>query len=368
MNSNINKKILKEYITEIIKQDDIFGGGGGGGGGGAAVGDISSYAAAASGASGKNPNWARTGGFVQWTGPGSGVSMFDAFVKPFANVIGVAVGKTKELARRSITVLQVAFETIMTTLLPFLVDSYDEIFDQEAQDIDKIKSDYSSYYEASSESLSGGATVFAMLAFPGPTLLGKFVDKGPQAAKSILSVATGGISDKYLGENSNKNHGSVFDSYAKSYQKLLFEAEKDNGDKTKKEKTLEDKLGSKKFIDAMLNRSPMMSAASRDAQEIYKNTLNNALNQASQVLAANSISDVEKATSKKLDSAKELQKVNPVERKKAEQELLKTIKKSAKEVYIARLETQVKPVAIEFGEDHPYVKGYRDIIRKIKAL
>lgn len=33
MNSNINKKILKEYITEIIKQDDIFGGGGGGGGG-----------------------------------------------------------------------------------------------------------------------------------------------------------------------------------------------------------------------------------------------------------------------------------------------------------------------------------------------
>ena len=41
MNSTINKKILKEYISEIIKEDDIFGGGGGGGGG-AGVGNISS--------------------------------------------------------------------------------------------------------------------------------------------------------------------------------------------------------------------------------------------------------------------------------------------------------------------------------------
>lgn len=367
MNSTINKKILKEYISEIIKEDDIFGGGGGGGGG-AGVGNISSYAAAASGADGSNPNWSRSGGFAKWTGAGSGVDMYTAFVKPFANVIGVAVGKTKELARRSITVLQVAFETIMTTLLPFLVDSYDEIFDQEAQDIDKIKSEYSSYYEATSESLSGGATVFALIAFPGATLLGKFAEKGPQAAKSILSVATGGVSDKYLGENSNKNPTNIFDSYAKSYQELLFEAEKDNGDKIKKEKTLADKLGSKKFIDAMLNRSPTMLASSRDAQEIYKKTLNNALVQASQVLAANSISDVEKATGQKLASAKELEKVDPAERKKAEQELLKTVKKSAKEVYIARLESQVKPVAAAFGEDHPYVQGYRDVIRKIKAF
>ena len=46
----------------------------------------------------------------------------------------------------------------------------------------------------------------------------------------------------------------------------------------------------------------------------------------------------------------------------------KETKKSAKEVYIARLESQVKPVAAAFGEDHPYVQGYRDVIRKIKAF
>ena len=48
--------------------------------------------------------------------------------------------------------------------------------------------------------------------------------------------------------------------------------------------------------------------------------------------------------------------------------LIKTVKKSIKQMYIVRLENQIKPAIDTFGEDHPYVAGYQEVIRKIKAL
>lgn len=348
MSSN-DKKLLKKYVSEILKENefgtDAFGGldyspGFGTGYGG--VGDI------------------------------SGGALYKTFIQPFVDVIGVAVGKTKELARRAITVVQVAFETVMTTLIPFLTDSYDEIFAKESQDIQKIKNEYSAYYQASENALKGQGLALALIAFPGPTLLSKFVTNAPGAAKSVLSVATGGLSDEYLGGGggggSKKGPSSIFDSYARSYSELLSEAGDATAKKKSKEETLADKIGRKKFVAAMIDRSPVMSAASRDAQEIYKNTLNSALEEATQVLKAKSIADIEKATGEPLEGADELKKLTGAERQKAEQELLRTVKKSIKKLYITKLETQVKPVSAAFGEDHPYVAGYREVIRKISAL
>lgn len=345
MSFSNDKKLLKEYVSQILKEDEF---------GTDAMGGL---------------DYSMGFGGGSYSGAGSGGSFYGTFVQPFVDVIGVAAGKTKELARRSITVLQVAFETLMTTLIPFLTDSYDEIFASEARDIAKIKNEYSSYYKASDDALGSDLATFAMIAFPGPALLSKFVKNAPGAAKSVLSVATGGLSDEYLsGGGGKKSPGSIFDSYARSYQELLSEAEKEKDVKSKKEQTLADKIGSKKFISVMLDRSPVMSAASKEAQEIYRNTLNSTFEQASQVLSAKSIDDIEKATGEKLEGTEELKKIKGAERQKAEQELLKTVKKSVKKVYISKLEARVKPVAEAFGEDHPYVRGYLEVINKINAL
>ncbi len=332
-----NKKIIKEYVSEILKEDDF---------GTDAFGGLDYSASGLSGGT--------------WTGAGSGGSLYKTFVQPFVDVIGVTAGKTKELARRSITLLQVAFEATMTTLIPFLTDSYDEIFAQEAKDIEKIKNEYGNYYRASAEALGGpGASVLALIAFPGPALASTFARTAPKAAKTILGIATGGISDKYLG-------GAIFDSYAKSYVNLI--SEDKNTDTPKKEKTLADKIGSKKFIGAMLDRSPTMAAAARAAQEIYKNTLISAFEEAKQILSAKSIGEIEKIIGKKLPDDNELKKITGQDRQRAEQELLITIKKSIKKMYITRLEGNVAPVAKAFGDDHPYVVDYKKVINKINAL
>lgn len=336
--------LLREYVSKILNENEYDGGGGdygydGGGG---------------------------VGGY------GSGEGLYKIFVQPFADVIGVVAGKTKELARRSITVLQVAFETIMTTLIPVLTDSYDEIFAAEATAIDKIKSEYSSYYQASDHALNSGLASLALIAFPGAALTGKFVENSPKAVKNILSIATGGLSDKYLGEGRNLGKSSirvpkgsgVFDSYARSYAKLLSE----DKSKEKKKQTLSDKLGSKKFIDKLLNRSPLVGAAAREAQEVYKKTLHDAFEEAKSVLLAKNIEDIEKTIGKKLNSDDALKKLDSSEKQKSKEQLLKTIKDSARKIYVTRLEAQVAPVIKIFGENFPFVVDYLKTINKIKSL
>jgi len=335
----LKKRLIKEYVLEILKENES---------GYSLYGDSSSQ------------------GLYGGNYPDYG-TLYKAFVEPLKDVVGVTVGKTKETIRRSITLLQVAFEATMTTLIPFLTDSYDEIWAAESAAIDKIESEYGEYYRKADEVFQGGPLAIAMLAFPGPTLLGKFAKDTPAAAKSILSVATGGISDKYLSSGKGKTPSSIFDSYAINYKNILSEDSKDF--KEKKEKTLADKIGSAKFINAMLERSPMMVAASRDAQQIFRTTLDNALNQAIAVLSAKRIEDIEKITGEKIDALDELSKIKePETKKKAEQEILKKIKNSIKLVYIKKLQDQINPFIEIFGEDHPYVLGYQEVISKIEKF
>lgn len=294
-------------------------------------------------------------------------SLAKIFIKPFTDVIGVAAGKAKEMASRSVTLVRVAFETVMTTLIPFLTDSYNEIFSEQEKDLDRIRGEYASYYRASDEALRGPLAPFAFMAFPGPALAGKLVEDGPDAVKKILSVATGGLSDKYLGQ-SRKSPGSVFDSYARTYSNLLREAEKSDKGKEKKEETLADKIAKKKFIEKMLGSSPTMKAASKEVREILKKTLREANEQATEVLQAKSIEDLQKAVGKPLKGVEELKKLDPKERKQAEEEFLKTAKKSLKKFYTLRLEKDIEPIAEMFGEDFPLVKIYNNVIQNIKSL
>jgi hypothetical protein len=292
-------------------------------------------------------------------------SLKKIFVQPFANAIGVATGKVKEMARRAIGLIQVAFEAVVTTIVPFLTDSYDEIFEKQEQDLEKIKGEYSSYYREVDEALRGDLAPFAFLAFPGAALAGKFVEDAPDAAKKILSVATGGLSDDYLsGKRSKKSPGNLFNSYARSYAKLLREAEEGG----EKEQTLADKIGSKKFIEEMLDGSPTMRSASKEIREIYRSSLKKVYDEAAGVLGAKKIEDIEKATGKKIPKADEIKKLKPEERKRGEEELMKVTKQALKKYYKKRLEDDVAPVAEIFGEDFPFVQDYKKVIDAIEKL
>lgn len=291
--------------------------------------------------------------------------LYKTFIKPFTNVIGTITGQTKELARRGITVLNVAFETLMTSLIPFLTDSYDEIFAKEKSDLQKIRSEYQEYYNTTAEALGGGdATMLAFLAFPGATLTSKFASAAPDVAKEILSVATGGISDDLSTRSggSGKKPSDIFDSYFRAYKSLILEAEKSS-------KNLETKFKSKKFIDNVLQRSPVIKGAEKLALDIHKKNLAERLKPIIDVFEAKSLEELGKVINEPI-KVEDLDKVDASQKtsvKELEKNFLDASIETSKKAALQALEKYISPVRSKFGNDHPFVRDYDIAIEAIKS-
>lgn len=296
--------------------------------------------------------------------------LFNTFIKPFADVIGTVIGQTKEVARRGMTVLHVAFETLMTTLVPFLTDSYDEIFAKEKADVQAIRSQYQSYYDSTSKALgSSEAKILAFMAFPGAALTGKFVSDSPGAVKGILSVATGGISDEYLGSrgSSQKGPSSVFDSYSRAYCQLLSE-DNDNKNVNSASPTLVQKIGSKKFIDFIIKKSPMMKAAQKEASILHQAMINERIKPILSIIDASTLEELSKVLKKPLihPDMKNLDPEQKLSTQEFENKSLISMKNTAIAAAIKEIQKYIEPIMRSFGNDHPVVQDYTRILDAIK--
>ena len=129
----------------------------------------------------------------------SGDQLYNIFIKPFADVVGVAAGKTKEVSVKAQTLLKVTFESVLTTLLPIFKDKYEEIFASEKQKIDQIKSEYADVYQATWDAFQDADVMIAAFMFrPDLFITAQFAKKAPRAAAEILSVLSGGSLDNIL--------------------------------------------------------------------------------------------------------------------------------------------------------------------------
>ena len=232
-----------------------------------------------------------------WEGA-SGEGLFKAFVEPFTDVLKTAVGETKQLMRRGSTLLQVAFETVVTTLVPFLTDSYDEIFAEEEADLERIKGDYADVYARTDEALKGDAQALAFILAPGPVIAKGALDATPKAAASLLSVVTGGRSDKYFGGGYTEPGGG------RSSPSGFFKESSSLAEKKKKPElsAKEFKAGVKKALEdpevvsAMKQKLGPIRKAIIDAK---KKKLTAAMNKAKDVLTAKSADQLGKAIGNK---------------------------------------------------------------------
>ena len=340
---NKSNKLIREYVSAVLKNSRIVeddGGYDGGYSGGEGVSGYGSY--------------------------GSG-DLFQAFIQPFVDIVGTIAGKTKEVMRSAFTALHVAFESLVTTIVPFLTDSYDEIFIKEKQDLAEIRSQYQGYYDATDKALAGsGAKLLAFMAFPGAALTGQFAVTAPKAAKSILSMATGGISDEWLGGSSNKKSGpsGVFDSYVRAYNKLLTEAGKEN-----LENPLASKIKSKKFIDTIISRSPPMQESSRLAMELHIKTRGERIKLVLDIYEARSLEELGKIIGKpvKTPDMKEVDPEQKMSAQEAENKFLEAAKSASQKAAIETLKKYIAPVRQAFGEDHPFVSDYDTIIAAFES-
>lgn len=337
------KVLLREYVQEVLKEDDF---------GGLAMSD------------------AMVGPYGMHYA--SGEQLYNIFVKPFADVVGVAAGKTKELSEKGQTLLKVAFESIATTLVPILKDSYGEIFEKEKEQLDKIRAEYSDVYQATWDAFKENDVLVAAFMYrPDLFLTAKFAEKAPKAAAKLLSVLSGGKLDNVLSKLLKGGGGGKKDSRegpGMPFEGALHEKGDEGGDKKGPKEKLAALMQNDKVKEVLAN-SPKVAQMTKAGQAMTRGTLKDVYEQASAVLSAKSLQDIQAKMGKKLPGLDKLQQVPQQERQKAEQDLLKGIKAGMKEFYVKQLEGQVK-AAVEAGvpKDHPYVTDYAGVISKIKGL
>jgi len=324
---------------------------------------------------------------------GSKSDMYNIFVKPFADVIGVATGKAKELSQKAQTAAKVAFETVATSLIPILRDEYKEIFEKEKEEIDKIKEEYADVYGATAELLrNNDMCVVAFMMAPQAFLSAKIIQKSPKAAIKAISVLTGGTIDTWLEEIKEKyglnkeekpqktrgdigygfgggggmgggggyggDYGGAFGGDI-GFEHVIREA---------KLPPIEQVLSDPRVI-AKVTQSSKARRMQQTSEKAIASTLANVAKLASAVLSAQSLQDLQQKSGVKLKGLDKLAQVPPQEKQQAEKQLLDVTKKSMKEFFCKNLEAQAKQ-AVDAGvpSSSPFVQQYQQAVSKIKSM
>ena len=362
MSNTKDKQLLKEYVKSCL-HEDTYGG----------YADAGITAADIAGASPYGMSY------------GSKSELVKTFIEPFTDVFKTAVGKSKEITRRAATMLPVAVGTILTTLIPQLGKSYGDVFESERKDLEKIKSQYKDVYERTNKALSSSDAAFlAFMASPESAMAAWGLSKAPSVIGDILTIASGGMSDKIFEKFKNANFA---DAGVATQKKLDKEAQgkksskkpgdffgetllREDEDFSKDDQIAKKIYSSKKFMDAVMTNSPKMKEMQQTATALYRDSLNDVYKQVDDLFSrARTIEDIKKLTKKQIPELAEIEKLQGQEKENAEKLILQGARKAMKDFYIKNLTDQVEGV-IKAGipEDSQYVKDFRQTIQKIKAL
>jgi len=302
---------------------------------------------------------------------GSNDDLYNTFVKPFTDVVGVAAGKTKALSQKGQTLVRVAFEAVATTLVPILRDSYGEIFEKEKEELDKIRRDYHDVFQATWDAFEDhDALLAAFLHAPASFITSRLAKQSPKVVIKMISVLTGGTLDTWL--DKVKNAFGVEGGPSGANKPVH------GGDSGPMESTLHEDGGNHPPIEQVLTSdkvrarvadAPVTKKLQQRGTEITRGTLEKVYKQAKGVLGAKSLEQLQQLVHRPLKGLDKMKGVPQQERQAAEQQILAAAKKSMREFYTKNLEGQVKQ-ALDQGvpDDSPYISDYRRVISKIKAL
>ena len=166
MKSYQNKSLLREYIREILSENDSY--------------DAS--LAVDTGGTGRP--------YGAWGA--SGKDLINTFATPFTDVLKTTGAEAEKVVRRAKTLANVALVAVATTLIPFYNSEYSKIFEKERADLDKIKTKYKDVYARTEKALSGDAAVAAFFFSPEAYLTVYAAKKGPEALKNVIGILSGG--------------------------------------------------------------------------------------------------------------------------------------------------------------------------------
>lgn len=376
------EQLLREYVRGVLSEDDGGGDGGDFGGGGMGMYGMSF---------------------------GTQKDMYNVFIRPFTDVVQTAMGKTKEMSLQTLNVLKTTFETVATTLIPWMASDYKEIFKKHEERMDKVREQYTEVYDANWTALKDlDVAMSAFLYAPAAFVTQMAVRKAPIPVMNTIDALTGGIFSDYfdkiakrldLGEErtplertggagadksltwSMKGGGGMgmggggggYGGYGGDGgmgEGLIREKKAKKSKEKKEEKKLDvaAAIMQPKIMQAIEN-SPIVKQMEKQSRAMVRQALEEIFDKANGVMKAQSLDQMQKAMGKQIPAIQKLAEVPEEQRAQGEAQVLKTVKASAKKLYVQGLTDHIK-LAVKSGvpQDHPYIADYVAAINKIKSL
>lgn len=336
-----NKRLLREYIRQSLLNEDMGGFGGGDMGG--------PYG-------------------MDYTG-GDQSKLAKVFLTPFTDVVKTATGKAKEVSTKAQTVAKVAIEAIATSVIPVISSDFDRIFDEEKQQIDKLRSEYKDVYDRTWTAIQDNDIMAAAFAYaPSAMVTAAAIKNAPIPVMNTLNVLTGGKLDGFIEKMKKKL--KLGDE-----QKMT---DRDTGSSPFESRTVAGKLLHEKLdiaaslqqkkIKELIAANPKVQRMSQEAKTTVRDSLEKLYDRLRRITKAATIDELETILGEKIDGSDNVKKLQGNERQDVEKMIVQSVLQGAKSLYAKNIEKIIKS-SIEAGvpEDHPLIDDYKKALQKIKA-
>ena len=360
MRNRNDERVLREYISRIIKEEESYG----------------SLAVAGIGAS---PY-----------GSGEGDAGKKIFLQPFIDVWNIGIGKLKELKADVKATLKTSWRVALTSVIPTMNKGYKDILDERDQEIAAVKSQYKEVYNSAWSVFKNDD--FALLGFfynPTAVLTSAFAKKASETTLEVMDTLVAGSPVE-----------GVIDWFKKKWEKAGTEAptdssksssssssggskelmKKDEGRRRSSALLREDKSGSlglsltkvppeeyEKLVSKVM-QSPKAKQMMSDAKKLVNEMLTDIYKKAQDITNAKSFDDLKRLKLLPNDF-KPPETKNPEEQKKNEALLFNTVRESMKKNFKMKLEDNIKS-ALKAGipESSEFIAAHKKVINAISSL
>jgi len=320
--------------------------------------------------------------------------LLKAFVEPFTDVFKTAVAGVKEITTDVATLLRIAFEAVVTTIVPFISADYQAIFDRRDKRMEDIKREYEDVYSRTDAALGDDAKLMGFMLNPAAFLAGSAALKAPAATKELLSIATGGASDNALSgakeswdsiqrailndrigkKEAQSRKNDVYaqliaslsgrgknESYVNNRRKKLLE-EPDKGKDGSFDDLLRDVLKNEKVVQVLAQKiksNPRMKEMTKKLSDIEKETLVAAEQSAEKFTKeVSSIDGIKKLAAK---DAKGKKAIEQIKDPGTEKMLIDSAKKATSQIFTSTLAARMKMLPPESQEYKEYQKAFQKV-------
>jgi hypothetical protein len=369
--------LIREYVKQILQEDD-----GGGGDFSGAIG----------------------GGSAGFTGVGINIVSDDLITKTFISgwkdLFKTATSATKSLSASAIGTMKTALATVTDAIFPFYKAQYGNIFKQLHDTQDKIRKEHAPVYNSIKSALGENddfittAIMFSparhfntAITNPSAFVTGVGIAKAPDAVAKMFDTLTGGgmlgksIENIYAGEKlpkvkkvlqktlSKDTYGMLFgtgtgipsDFSARELKQLfgfpLNEAEEQANDQQLALKV----LFNPQIVRQVLN-SDELKKLSKQTQQAVQETLDKIVKVVQQVSQVHNLNDYSRIVGKPFEVKQE---ELPTEE---QNKLLEAIKQNVKKMYVEALTVEKNHIIKVTSNDAPLAQAYDKAIRAIETL